>query len=147
LTKSCCRLLARMTEGVRSYRLGFVGLGNMGSNMGRKISDYAHQKGMPTVRIRNRTKSKADELARHAHCQIAQSLQEITQTCGIVQTCLANAEKTGFDTNLFYDFICKSSFCPYSFSQSGQSDEEPQQNKGSPPPQGEQRQESPGRSL
>lgn len=47
---------------------------------------------MPKVRIWNRTRSKAESLLDEAYCEFASSLEEISRTCDIVQTCLTNDE-------------------------------------------------------
>ena len=81
-----------MADAVRSYSVGFVGLGNMGSQMARNLATYAKAHGMPRVRIWNRTRSKIEYLAQEAHCEIVSSLEEVADSCDIVHTCLANDE-------------------------------------------------------
>lgn len=79
-----------MSANMKSYTFGFVGLGNMGSNMARNLSVFAEKNGMPKVRIWNRTQSKGEHLVDETYCEFASSLEDISTSCDIVQTCLAN---------------------------------------------------------
>lgn len=72
--------------------LGFVGLGNMGSQMATNLAGYSARKSFPAVRIWNRTRSKVEHLTTSAHCTFAASLEELVQQCDVVHTCLANDE-------------------------------------------------------
>ena len=69
---------------------GFVGLGNMGSNMAQNLARYAQTNSLPRVRIWNRTRSKIEHLAQESHCEIVPTLQEVANQCNIIHTCLAN---------------------------------------------------------
>lgn len=71
--------------------LGFVGLGNMGSHMASNLASYAQNRGLPKVRIWNRTRGKAERLS-EGHCEIAPSVGSIASACDIVHGCLANDE-------------------------------------------------------
>lgn len=81
-----------MAANMKSYTFGFVGLGNMGSNMAHNLSVFAEKRGMPKVRVWNRTRGKVEYLVDEAYCEFASSMDEISRTCDIVQTCLANDE-------------------------------------------------------
>lgn len=81
-----------MAPDSRSKTFGFVGLGNMGSQMAFNLATYAQQNALPRVRIWNRTRSKIEYLAQEAHCEIVSSLEEVADQCDIVHTCLANDE-------------------------------------------------------
>lgn len=72
--------------------LGFVGLGNMGSQMATNLAGYSARNSLPAVRIWNRTRSKVEHLTTSAHCTFAASLEELVQQCDVVHTCLANDE-------------------------------------------------------
>jgi 3-hydroxyisobutyrate dehydrogenase-like beta-hydroxyacid dehydrogenase len=72
--------------------LGFVGLGNMGSQMARNLALYAEKNGLPPVRIWNRTRSKIEYLIQEAPCEIVSSIEEVAEKCDVVHTCLANDE-------------------------------------------------------
>ena len=79
-----------MAPPTASEVFGFVGLGNMGSQMATNLARYAQENGLPRVILWNRTRSKIEYLARDSHCEIVSSLEEIVQRCTIVHTCLAN---------------------------------------------------------
>lgn len=79
-----------MSNNMKAYAFGFVGLGNMGSNMAHNLSIFVEKNGMPKVKIWNRTRSKGEHLVQDAHCEFASSLEEIASSCNIVHTCLAN---------------------------------------------------------
>ena len=79
-----------MSASPRSFAFGFVGLGNMGSQMARNLATYAEQNGLPAVRVWNRTRSKIEPLAQEANCEIVSSLEEVAEKCDVVHTCLAN---------------------------------------------------------
>lgn len=81
-----------MAPDSRSKTFGFVGLGNMGSQMAFNLATYAQHNALPRVKIWNRTRSKIEYLAQEAHCDIVSSLEEIADQCDIVHTCLANDE-------------------------------------------------------
>lgn len=72
--------------------LGFLGLGNMGSQMARNLAMYAEKNGLPPVRIWNRTRSKIEYLTQEVPCEIVSSLEEMAEKCDVVHTCLANDE-------------------------------------------------------
>ena len=69
---------------------GFVGLGNMGSQMAANLARYAQDHGFPRVIIWNRTSSKIEYLAHESYCEIVSSLEEVARRCTIIHTCLAN---------------------------------------------------------
>lgn len=71
------------------HAFGWVGLGNMGSNMALNLATYAERYHYPKLRVWNRTTTKAKDLAPGYH-QIATSLYEVGSTCDIVHGCLAN---------------------------------------------------------
>lgn len=71
---------------------GFVGLGNMGSQMASNLATYAQENGIPRVKIWNRTRSKIEYLAQEAHCEVLSSIEQVADECDIIHTCLANDE-------------------------------------------------------
>lgn len=85
-------ILETMAPDSRSQAFGFVGLGNMGSQMAFNLATYAQQNSLPRVKIWNRTRSKIEYLAQESHCEIVSSLEEVADQCDIVHTCLANDE-------------------------------------------------------
>jgi len=98
----------------KPHTFGFVGLGNMGSNMACNLARYAEKNQFPKVRVWNRTRSKVEQLGNEEHMTIASSLEEIAKECNIIHTCLANDEVAlsvyrsffttgGAATNIFLD--------------------------------------------
>ena len=75
---------------MKLHTFGFVGLGNMGSQMAQNLASYAEKNGMPKVRVWNRTRSKIEHLARESYCEIVNSIEEIAIGCDIIHTCLAS---------------------------------------------------------
>jgi 3-hydroxyisobutyrate dehydrogenase-like beta-hydroxyacid dehydrogenase len=65
-------------------RVGFVGLGAMGSGIARRIMDAGHQ-----LVVWNRTRAKADDLLA-AGATWADSPREVAEQCGLVFTMLTN---------------------------------------------------------
>jgi 3-hydroxyisobutyrate dehydrogenase-like beta-hydroxyacid dehydrogenase len=85
-------LQSDMASTSKPYALGFVGLGNMGSQMARNLSVYAKLNSLPPLRLWNRTRSKTEPLAQEIYGEIVSSLEEMAEKCDIVHTCLANDE-------------------------------------------------------
>ena len=81
-----------MASTSKPYALGFVGLGNMGSQMARNLSVYAKLNGLSPLRLWNRTRSKTEPLAQEIYSEIVSTLEEMAEKCDIVHTCLANDE-------------------------------------------------------
>lgn len=77
-------------ENNQSHAFGFVGLGNMGSQMAHNLSIYAEKHQLPRVRVWNRTRSKAEQMAQESFCEAAPSLPDVAEKCDVVHTCLAN---------------------------------------------------------
>lgn len=77
-------------DGHQDDSFGFVGLGNMGSQMAHNLAKYVEGRELPRVRVWNRTRSKIEELAKSSFCEPASSLSEVAQSCNIVHSCLAN---------------------------------------------------------
>lgn len=73
-----------MTELRAIEKVGFVGLGSMGSGIARRIMDAGH-----TVVCWNRTKSKADDLLA-AGAGWADTPREVAEQCDVVFTMLTN---------------------------------------------------------
>lgn len=76
----------------QSKAFGFVGLGNMGSQMAVNLANYARENRLPRVRLWNRTRSKIEYLTQEAYCEIVASLNNVVDHCDIIHTCLANDE-------------------------------------------------------
>lgn len=75
-----------------STQFGILGLGNMGSQIAMNLSNYAEHHGFPPVKLWNRTRGKAAQVARGVRCEMAETPEEIIENCDIVHTCLANDE-------------------------------------------------------
>ena len=75
---------------VRTF--GFVGLGNMGSQMSVNLAEYAKKMGFPKVQIWNRSRQKSEQVASNGYCEVAESIEDVVQKCDIIHTCLANDE-------------------------------------------------------
>ncbi len=80
-----------MAPDSQAKAFGFVGLGNMGSQMAATLSAYAQRNGLPKVLLWYRTRSKIEYLQK-SHCEIISSLEDLAQLCDIIHTCLANDE-------------------------------------------------------
>lgn len=81
-----------MAPDVQSKVFGFVGLGNMGSQMAANLAEYGKQNGLQRVLIWNRTRSKIEYLQNESYCEIVSDLEDLAQRCDIIHTCLANDE-------------------------------------------------------
>lgn len=75
-----------------SKAFGFVGLGNMGSQMAANLARHAQENNLARVRLWNRTRSKIEYLTQESHCEIVSSLENVADQCDIIHTCLANDE-------------------------------------------------------
>ncbi|KAI0384448.1 NAD(P)-binding protein [Hypomontagnella monticulosa] len=69
---------------------GFVGLGNMGSMMSLNLAGYAQKQGFPKVKLWNRSREKADQLAQQGFFEVADTLEDVAKSCNIIHACLAN---------------------------------------------------------
>lgn len=67
-----------------SQRVGFVGLGAMGAGMARNL--HKHQL---LAAVWNRTRPKADSIARETGCVVAQSLAELAPLCETIVICVS----------------------------------------------------------
>jgi len=81
-----------MASPPQNLTLGFVGLGNMGSQMAFNLSVYAEKNSLPPLRLWNRTRSKIEPLAQSSHSTIVSTLPEMATQCDVIHTCLANDE-------------------------------------------------------
>ncbi|GAA6007662.1 hypothetical protein JCM11491_003916 [Sporobolomyces phaffii] len=71
-------------------KVGFIGLGNMGSPMAFNLAKWLHDNGKPALTLWNRTASKLPPASKSiAH---AESARELARTCDVVITSLANDE-------------------------------------------------------
>jgi hypothetical protein len=75
--------------------IGFIGLGAMGYFMARNLANdrHSHPAGSPPLLVWNRTKSKADALAKELgerKARVAKDLAEIAAECDVIVTNLAN---------------------------------------------------------
>ncbi|KAI0883742.1 NAD(P)-binding protein [Annulohypoxylon maeteangense] len=75
-----------------SVSFGFVGLGNMGSVMSQNLAGYAQKEGFPKVKIWNRSRGKAEQLAREGFFEVSDTLEDLGKSCDIIHACLANDE-------------------------------------------------------
>ena len=74
------------------HTFGFVGLGNMGSQMSLNLASYAKEMGYPKVQLWNRSAEKTAHAASQAYCEAAETIEDLVQKCDIIHTCLANDE-------------------------------------------------------
>ena len=65
--------------------IGFVGLGIMGSGMVRNLAAKGH-----TVRIWNRTESKAEDLAKSLKIEHAKTLKDLGASSSVLMLCVTN---------------------------------------------------------
>jgi 3-hydroxyisobutyrate dehydrogenase len=65
--------------------IGFVGLGIMGSGMVRNLAAKGH-----TVRIWNRTESKAEDLAKSLKIEHAKTLKDLAASSSVLMICVTN---------------------------------------------------------
>ena len=74
-----------------SYKLGYVGLGALGSQICIHLAKHASESSLPPVSIWNRSKDKYAPIqaaVSDVHC--ADEVEEIAGRCNVVFTCLAN---------------------------------------------------------
>ncbi|KAI1126607.1 NAD binding domain of 6-phosphogluconate dehydrogenase-domain-containing protein [Nemania abortiva] len=79
-----------MAGSARSF--GFIGLGNMGSQMAYNLSTYAQKHLCTRVQVWNRSSAKSKQLAEDCYCDVANSIQSLVQACDIIHMCLPNDE-------------------------------------------------------
>ena len=65
-----------------AQRIGFVGVGRMGSNMARRLKES----GYPVVAVYDARRETADALAKELECRAARTLQEVTEASDIIIT-------------------------------------------------------------
>lgn len=75
-----------------SHSFGFIGLGNMGSQMSLNLASYAKKMGYPKIQVWNRSPGKMEQVASEGYCEATKSIEELVQKCDIIHTCLANDE-------------------------------------------------------
>ncbi|XDG07406.1 hypothetical protein ABKA04_007021 [Annulohypoxylon sp. FPYF3050] len=75
-----------------SLSFGFVGLGNMGSVMSQNLATHAQIEGFPKVKIWNRSRGKAEQLAGEGYFEVSDTLEDLAKRCDIIHACLANDE-------------------------------------------------------
>src|SRR5688500_4725760 len=76
-------MCARSPGGVMSERVGFVGLGIMGRPMARNLMEAGRE-----LVLYNRTRSKADDLAREGGAEVAGSPGEVARRSEVIFTML-----------------------------------------------------------
>lgn len=67
-------------------KLGFIGLGNMGSRVARRLLDHGYQ-----LSAYDRDPAKAGALAAHGG-EVAKNLLELARTADVLLSCLTNDE-------------------------------------------------------
>src|SRR5438132_13804337 len=67
-------------------RIGFIGMGHMGSHMAQRLLDAGYQ-----VTVYDRTKEKAQELEQRG-ALVAQTPKELAANCQVVMACVTNDE-------------------------------------------------------
>ena len=75
---------AAAKEGSLTEKIGFVGLGIMGSGMARNLLEKGHD-----VTVWNRTRSRTEQLA-EAGAAVADSPREVAAKCGITMICVSD---------------------------------------------------------
>jgi 3-hydroxyisobutyrate dehydrogenase len=65
-----------------SQRIGFVGVGRMGSNMARRLKEC----GYPVVAVYDARRDSAETLAKELECRAASTLQEVTESSDVIIT-------------------------------------------------------------
>lgn len=68
----------------RHLKAGFIGLGAMGEPMARHLAAAGY-----LATVWNRTYSKAESLAGHVGCQVAEELNLLAQSCDVIFICVA----------------------------------------------------------
>ncbi|EXJ83056.1 hypothetical protein A1O1_06674 [Capronia coronata CBS 617.96] len=69
---------------------GFIGLGNMGSQMSHNLACYAEKQEWPKVQLWNRTRGKIEHMLKESYCEIADTIEDLVERCDIIHACLAN---------------------------------------------------------
>lgn len=72
--------------------VGYVGLGNMGSQMALNLANYARDQDWPPIQVWNRSPEKSDPFRGHGHAVVSDSIQSLVEACDIVHMALANDE-------------------------------------------------------
>ncbi|UKZ61387.1 uncharacterized protein TrAtP1_002652 [Trichoderma atroviride] len=75
-----------------THTFGFIGLGNMGSQMAHNLSLYAKSKSLPPMHIWNRSRDKSEQFANQTAAKVADSVESLVQACDVIHMCLANDE-------------------------------------------------------
>ena len=80
-----------------AQRIGFVGVGRMGSNMARRIKEC----GYPVVAVYDARPETAEALAKELECRTATTLQEVTESSDVIITVVTDdaAMKKIFSTS------------------------------------------------
>lgn len=73
-----------------THTVGFIGLGNMGSQMAHNLSLYS--KFLSPVQIWNRSRRKSEQFVEQNVAKVADSIESLAQACDIIHMCLANDE-------------------------------------------------------
>ncbi|KAH8157468.1 hypothetical protein CIB48_g10778 [Xylaria polymorpha] len=73
-----------------AHSFGFIGLGNMGSQIAHNLSIYSQKQAYARVQIWNRSSAKSKQLAENCYCEVATSIQSLVQACDVIHMCLAN---------------------------------------------------------
>ncbi|KAI0438678.1 NAD binding domain of 6-phosphogluconate dehydrogenase-domain-containing protein [Xylaria telfairii] len=64
-----------------AHSFGFIGLGNMGSQIAHNLSMYSQKQAYARVRVWNRSSAKSKQLAENCYCEVATSIQSLVQAC------------------------------------------------------------------
>ncbi len=79
-----------MAAATRTF--GFIGLGNMGSQMAHNLSVYAKSKSLPPVHVWNGSRAKSEQFAEQNIAKVADSFESLVRACDVIHMCLANDE-------------------------------------------------------
>jgi 3-hydroxyisobutyrate dehydrogenase len=67
---------------MKSFKIGFVGVGRMGANMARRLKEQ----GYPIVAVFDANRKAADELARELECRSADQVSQVAESADVIFT-------------------------------------------------------------
>jgi 3-hydroxyisobutyrate dehydrogenase len=67
---------------MKSFKIGFVGVGRMGANMARRLKEQ----GYPIVAVFDANRKAADELARELECRSADQVSQVAELADVIFT-------------------------------------------------------------
>jgi 3-hydroxyisobutyrate dehydrogenase-like beta-hydroxyacid dehydrogenase len=75
-----------------SYRIGYIGLGALGSNIAPNLAAYAQSNSLPPISVWNRSTDKYASLKPSfpEDTHYANEVEELVDKCDVIFTCLVN---------------------------------------------------------